>query len=1136
VERTRFRVPFHVLGIAPAVLLATWLTRHWFLSGALPAGTDMLGFVSRAAQNRGLHQAISLWDPAGWGARRTLTIESLLGVVSSITGDAVLTVKLFALAVLVTSGVTAYALAWRIGQSRLGAATAGLLYLASQQSLSHWASGQLNVEVGIALTPLIVLLWMDNVRSFSVARACALGATAAFVVFARPDLVLYPLPFLALYVVIRLALGPDAGATLRSAALTAGFTLMSTIALSAYLVVPAVAGIRARWLTGSDLFGVQQLIDRSLGAYQSLLGFAREIGYLAFTGQETWTSHPWFPFSVYAACASVCVVLAYAGPAILREERTIFLGATAVLATFMAKGVRSPLGDPFLWLVRHVPVFGNLRDPNRWLIPQTVAYAVLGGITLAWLAKRLPSRATGAAAAAAVVTIALLPVAPTLLTGFRTVSVSNEQKQLLSAIGSDHQQALVASVPYDQTYRFVKQADYSGWEHDLGSESVAVTGHPTVGDGGWDQQSADTVAYTATLLHRGDPAVAGLLGTLGVKYLLDFSYPATAPNLLADGGPFAQQRAVARLSGLHSLISNRAGTLFTLPSFTPALSFRPRIALVFGGRDGIAAFADASQVHLRSWAIYTADDVLAHSGIAGLLDLAKRADELVVANTDSNDLAVLASPEIAGLDGITSDPGLAAKTQIITSDASTRTGSLASETTPPAATGVHRVTTTFRVAQTERLELWARVRSNPSAARLTFDLDGRAVGSLTPVTVVGGGFRWYRIAIPTLSPGVHRLTARASASVFGRNYELDQARLISPLSRRELSRAFARLLHRHRNRILYSYTPAEIERPLRTAALGRGSVDVTPGTPRNFWRIIEPARVQTTAMRDGVLLALNPTRRYHTFVEHAFGRGLDWSGIDHLFLRFRGVGSGAIYRLLVDFNHAHRNSASLLFRDVHSGWSTLVFGGVGIGSAKPEDWSHVVSIRLATDDRSTSALVGLGKLRVSLGAKQTLRFPLVPVAMKRHATFGNGRQAIKRGAHALALQLSPRLLASDERVIVAPVTRSDGPAPPQVAFTRTGPASYRFRFRSRTPGVLMLDQSYDPRWQLKTAGRTLEPISTFGLVNGYLLPAGDYTGSIAFNGENVGELGAGVSGLSLLLLIGVALWTTRTGRRARGLL
>jgi hypothetical protein len=1118
------------------VLLATWLTRHWFLSGALPAGTDMLGFVSRAAQNRGLHQAISLWDPAGWGARRTLTIESLLGVLSSITGDPVLTVKLFALGVLVTSGVTAYALAWRIGESRLGAATAGLLYLASQQSLSHWASGQLNVEVGIALTPLIVLLWMDNVRSFSVARACALGATAAFVVFARPDLVLYPLPFLALYVVIRMTLRPDARATIRSAALTAGFTLVSTIALSAYLVVPAVAGIRARWLTGSDLFGVQQLIDRSLGAYQSLLGFAREIGYLAFTGQETWTSHPWFPFSVYAVCASVCVVLAYAGPAILREERTIFLGATAVLATFMAKGVRSPVGDPFLWLVRHVPVFGNLRDPNRWLIPQTVAYAVLGGITLAWLAKRLPSRATGAAAAGAVMTVALLPVAPTLLTGFRTVSVSNEQKQLLSAIGSDHQQALVASVPYDQTYRFVKQAGYSGWEHDLGSESVAFTGHPTVGDGGWDQQSADTVAYTATLMHRGDPAVAGLLGTLGVKYLLDFSYPATAPNLLAEGGPFAQQRTVARLSGLHSLVSNRAGTLYLLPSFAPALSFRPRIALIFGGRDGIAAFADASHVHLRHWAVYTADDVLAHGGIAGLLDLAKRADELVVADTDPNDLAVLASPEIAGLDGISSDPGLAAKTQIISSDASTRIGSLASETTPPAASGAHRVTTTFRVAQTERLELWARVRSNPSAARLTFELDGRSVGSLTPVTVVGGGFRWYRIASPTLLPGLHRLTARANASTLGRAFELDQAKLISPPSRRALDRLFTRLLRQHRNRILYSYTPTATQRPLQSTALDRGATDVSPVAPRDFWRIIEPARVQSTPVPKGVLLGLNPTRRYHTFAEHAFGRTLDWSGIDHMFLRFRGVGQGATYRLLVDFNRAHRNSASLLFSDVHAGWSTLVFGGVGIGSAKSQDWSHVISIRLATDDRSTSALVGLGKLRVSLGGKRTLRLPLVPVAKKRLATFGNGRQAVKGGAHTLTLRLSPRLLASNERVIVAPVAPANAPAPPQVAFTHVGPTSYRFSFRSRTPGVLMLDQSYDPRWQLKAAGRTLEPISTFSLVNGYLLPAGDYTGSITFSGESVAELGAGVSGVSLLVLIGLAVWTTRTGRRARRLL
>lgn len=1137
VERTRVRVPFHAVGIAPAFLLAIWLTRNWFLSGALPAGTDMLGFVSRAAQNRGLHQSLSLWDPASWGARRTLTIESLLGVLSSVTGDPVLTVKLFGLAVLAMSGITAYALAWRISPSRLSATTAGLLFLASQQSLSHWASGQLNVEVGIALTPLIVLLWIENVRVFSLARSCALALTAAFVVFARPDLVLYPLPFLALYVVIRLFIEPDMRTTIRNAVLTAGFTLIATAGLSAYLVLPTLTGIRARWLTGNGLFAVQQLIDRSLGSYQSLLGFAREIGYLAFTGQETWTSHPWFPFWLYAACASICVLLAYAGVAVVREERTVFLAASAVLGTFMAKGIRAPLGNPFLWLVEHAPVFGNLRDPNRWLIPQAVAYAVLAGLTIAWLARRLPTRMAGRAAAAAILCVALLPVAPTLLTGFRTVSVSREQHELMSTIAPDPQQSLVASVPYGQTYRFVKQRGYDGWEHDLGSESVAFTGHPAVGEGGWDQQAANTVAFTGTLLRRGDPAATSLLGTLGVKYLLDFSYPATEPDLLSGSGPFAQQHAVASIPGLEPMAKNPAGTVFRLPSFTPVVSFRPRIALVLGGSAGMAAFADAQPTELHSWAVFTADDVLANSGITGLLALAKRADELVVADTTPNDVAILASPPVASLDGMTSNPGLQAETHNILSDASTRLGSLADGTTPPATSDVQKASTTFHIGRPEKLELWARMRSGASAARLSFSLDGIPVGSVTPVTAVGGGFRWYRIASPTLSPGVHRLTVRAGASLFGRTYELDQAKLISPLSRGALDHVFSRLLQTHRNQILYSYTPAQFQRPLGPGKLGHG-VDPTPENVRDFWRLIGSGRgqVQATMTTQGPLIALNPTRRYHTFVEHDFGRPLDWSGIDHLFLRFRGDGRGATYRLLVDFNHAHHSSASLLFRDEHAGWSTLVFGGVGIGSGKSQDWSHVISIRLATDNRSTSALVGLGELRVSLGAKQTLRLPLVPVAKTRQATFGTGRQAIKGGAHALALHLSPRLLASNERVIVAPLEHADAPVPPQVAFTRTGPTGYSFSFRSRTPGVLMLDQSYDPRWQLKAAGRTLEPVSTFGLVNGYLLPAGDYTGSIAFNGESVGELGAGVSGVSLLLLIGLALWTTRTGRRARGLL
>src|SRR5205807_5854266 len=134
-----------------------------------------------------------------------------------------------------------------------------------------------------------------------------------------------------------------------------------------------------------------------------------------------------------------------------------------------------------------------------------------------------------------------------------------------------------------------------------------------------------------------------------------------------------------------------------------------------------------------------------------------------------------------------------------------------------------------------------------------------------------------------------------------------------------------------------------------------------------------------------------------------------------------------------------------------------------------------------------------------MGGERTLRLPLASVARRRTAVFRAHQQIVRAGANTLVLQLSPRSLASQDRLLVPPVRPPLAAPPPRVAYTRTGASSYRFIYRSRVPGVLVIDRSYDPRWQLHAEGRTLSPVSTFGLVNGYLLPAGDYKGSISFS-------------------------------------
>ena len=356
-------------------------------------------------------------------------------------------------------------------------------------------------------------------------------------------MVLYVTPFLAIHAAVHASLSGKASAVVADALRTTAIGISVLFFLLAAQAVPLLFGLRAHWLTTASLFSPHDFAQRSLDAYPSLLGFGREIGYFAFTGQQTWYSHPWLPSALYEVLAAALLLLAIASLYRHRGPRTLFLVGSIACGAFLAKGIRPPLGQPYTFFITHVPAFGNLRDPNRWLIVPSLAVAVLGGLTFVYLARsglrRIGSQARPRVAAilgsGAAVVVLLLPVGPTLARGFMTWRPTTGQMTLINKLAQDRSQFAVATIPYDQTYRFLTQGNYHGYEHDLGAESAAFTGHPALADGGWQQSTANFVSFTTGLLSRGDPAFSRLLGTVGVKYLLDLKYPATAPHLVPQG-------------------------------------------------------------------------------------------------------------------------------------------------------------------------------------------------------------------------------------------------------------------------------------------------------------------------------------------------------------------------------------------------------------------------------------------------------------------------------------------------------------------------------------------------------------------------------------------------------------------------
>ena len=551
--------------LLPALLLsavALWMMRAFLFSSALPAGTDMLGFIARARESSG-PQLLSEWTSEGYGGLQTVTIDQVLGAITLATRNAVVTVKLVAFLVMAGAGFGVYLLSWRWFRFRSAALLAGALYPLSQVWLGQWAAGHLNVEVAFGLLPYGLLLMSIILEGASLWFAVLLGALTALLAAIRPDMVLYVVPTLAMYLIYRVIVSSPTWPLVKRAVIGCVVAVASAVALDMYQIVPLLAGFRASWASTGQLFGFQDLIHYSLPVLPSLLGFVQETGYLGFSGDQTSAGSPFLPLGVYLVSAGLMVVVSFAALAWRRDRNTVFLVFLAIVATIMASSVHTRLLGVYQDVVRAVPVIGDLRDPDRWLIMQALGCSALAGLTIrglwVWMSGRqrrgtsaLSGRAWNALAwlsPVALLLLLLLPVSPTVAAGLGAYSATDGQRSLLSMLQEDDPDFKVASVPYDTTYSFIDQPGFRGYEDDLGANSAAFTGDSTLGIGDWSTRGGDFVLYGGALLGDRDPAFERLLGTVGVRYVLDFAYPDSPAEVNTNSGgnprelpdPYGQQ-------------------------------------------------------------------------------------------------------------------------------------------------------------------------------------------------------------------------------------------------------------------------------------------------------------------------------------------------------------------------------------------------------------------------------------------------------------------------------------------------------------------------------------------------------------------------------------------------------------------
>jgi len=1145
----------HAMPLALLLVTTLWIARSFLMSSQLPAGTDMLGFVSRAAQNATLGNALSLWTPTSLGYPRTFSLDNVLGALTIVTGDPVLTVKLLAVVVMFGTGAAMYLLSWSWFRSRTVAVVAGLLYMLSQAALSRWGSGQLNVATAVAIAPILVWSWSSCLERFTIRRALGLALLVTAILLVRLDMLLYVAPFMVLYLLFAL---PYAGSArpLRNAVKTLAVAVPTALVINAYQILPVVLGYGPKWLSSGNLFDTQQIATHTLSAYQSLLGFGREIGYLAFTGQQTWYSFPFLPLWAYYAVASLVVVCAFLALAWQRSRRTVFLAVVAIVAVFLAKGSDPPFGGVYAWAIAHIPVVADIRDPNRWLIFEALALGPLAGITIGRLITlgpralghvRVPRRAGGLATrlfAAVAVAAMLLQVAPTIANGLKTWEPPANELQLLNTLRNSGNKGLVATIPYDQSTMFVDTAAYSGYEHDLGYESALFSGRPSLGTGDWDQRTSDFIAYTSTLLGSGDSAFVKLLGSIGVSNLVSLNEPIQAAQLVdAARGSYYQQTEAQSMAGLTPVSSTAGGTLYSLSGTDARITFRQNIAVVLGGRDGLAAFADIPGIDPTKWAVFDADDLVADGGMPLLLKVINASTVVVAGSAQPDEIAGLAAPAIGKVPGITSDPQVGRQTLLLPSDRSTYAGAMADPTQGIPLPETESASSSLSLRSAETVEIWAHMETSPDAADVSVSVDGRQIYDQAPLTV-GSGFTWVRAGTLTLAPGTHRITVAAHRSEFGDTYEVDETRVVSSPTRAANQTVLERALTAASNRVSYAL---DVDAPGTYAGTPTAFEPVTSITrdPIHFWTPTAGVTASADVTDAGAPAAdviVPGDRSTYTAVQHTFPTPQDWSHRPELFLGFDGTKSGLTYQVVVTFDRGAGEAFYLVNDDV-DGWHTIALSTSDPAQSDNVDWADVTGIRIALPSKATSSTFRLSAL--SLSDRLTsipIAYPAPYAALTDHvavvssraggdcATGPDAATTPRLSNGTLVAALPAALLGEGCRVFVLPAA---GIHELPLVVPSTSSANDQARFTSSHGGVLVFDQGYDAGWTLTAGGTSYQSLPVQSVVNGFLLPAGPHAITLSYSGNEVGMIGLGIT-LLALLLAGVLMWRSTSAQGAAG--
>ena len=443
--------------------------------------------------------------------------------------------KLLFLSFFVLSGILAYFYVHELTKNRYASLAAGLAYVFLPYHIIDAISEGHQGSFGPAymLVPLVLLCLERLIRKPSIKYVLINGVLLALLTLIFPQLL--PLlvgPFLVLYIILRIWWERQRGVDyLRTVTISSLAAFGLSLLLSAFWWLPLISEIRYSYNT---CFSVA-----SAGEYSATF-------LQAVTLRPSLLSAP---SSAYGSAGSLWLeilrfipfILVLLGMVLNRRNKYVwFFSISILIAVFLAMGPDSPI-NVFGFAHRYMPLFDRLRTPVRFLLFNSLAYAVLIGFCVHAIVERLRHvhlRKPGVIGMPFLVILlaGVIIVGNTwqeTRTAFSTYSLNGDQKDALDWLaeqeGGDYR---IADPPFD-AYGYDANAGFiirpTLWTYLHGKENVYGPGLSTA-----VKYTAGVLESLNTDIERGPFDMSQWLSTFNVKYVILDKTNSLSSNVILD--------------------------------------------------------------------------------------------------------------------------------------------------------------------------------------------------------------------------------------------------------------------------------------------------------------------------------------------------------------------------------------------------------------------------------------------------------------------------------------------------------------------------------------------------------------------------------------------------------------------------